>query len=58
MSGVSDVLGRLQYKTRIDSVTKTAVEDFRTKGVVPMLYGLGERFGRTNRALIGPILGR
>ena len=53
MTSVSDVVNRLQYKNRIDSVTKGAVDDFRNQGVVPMLIGLGTRFGRNNRALIG-----
>ncbi|MGI0131260.1 MAG: hypothetical protein ACREDE_09100 [Thermoplasmata archaeon] len=53
MAGLSDMMNRLQYKSRIDSVTKTAVDDFRSQGVVPMLIGLGTRFGRNNRALIG-----
>ena len=53
MPGLSDVMGRLQYKQRIDSVTKQAVDDFRTKGVVDTLIGLGQRFGRNNRSLIG-----
>ena len=55
MPSMGDVVGRLQTNVhqRIDSVTKTAVDDFRTKGVVPMLIGLGDRFGRANRALIG-----
>lgn len=53
MTGLSDVMNRLQYKARLDSVTKTAVDDFRSQGAVRMLLGLGERFGRNNRALIG-----
>jgi len=55
MPGMSEVVGRVtdNARLRIDSVTKTAVEDFRTKGVVDMVIGLGQRFGRNNRALIG-----
>jgi len=53
MAGLSDVMNRLQYKSRIDSVTKTAVDDLRNQGVVPMLIGLGTRFGANNRRLIG-----
>ena len=55
MAGIADVMGRLQSnaRARIDSVTKGAVDDFRNNGVVPMLIGLGTRFGRNNRALIG-----
>ena len=58
MTGLSDVAGKLQYRARIDSVTKQAVSDFRTRGAVPMLIGLGERFGSNNRALISPLIGR
>jgi len=55
MPGMGDVVGRLQtnVRDRIDSVTKSAVDDFRSRGVVPMLIGLGDRFGKNNRALIG-----
>ena len=55
MPGMGDVVGRVtdNARARIDSVTKSAVDDFRTKGVVPMLINLGDRFGRNNRALIG-----
>ena len=55
MPGMGDVVGRIQSnaRDRIDSVTKNAVDDFRTRGVVPMLIGLGDRFGKNNRALIG-----
>lgn len=53
MPELSDVMNRLAYKDRIDSVTKTAVDDFRTKGVVDTLIGLGQRFGRNNRRVIG-----
>ncbi len=58
MTGISDLTSKLQYRARIDSVTKQAVSDFRTRGAVPMLIGLGERFGSNNRALISPLIGR
>jgi len=52
---MGDYVGRLQtnVRARIDSVTKSAVDEFRNDGAVAMLLGLGERFGKNNRALIG-----
>lgn len=46
------VLDRLQYRERARSA-QTAVAELRERGVVPMLIGLGTRFGVANRALLG-----
>lgn len=48
----AQVLDRLQYRERIES-TRAAVEELRTKGLVPALIGLGRRFAVANRALLG-----
>jgi hypothetical protein len=56
MPAISDVVGRLQYKARIESVTKSLVSDFRDHGAVRAVIGLGERFGDNNRALVHGIL--
>ena len=56
MPALSDVTSRLQYKSRIESMTKTFPQEFRSAGIVPALIGLGTRFGQTNRRLIGGLI--
>jgi hypothetical protein len=53
MPGLSDITSRLQFRSRIDSVTKTAVDDFRNQGAWTMLTGLFTRFGQNNRRVLG-----
>ena len=56
MPALSDVTSKLQYKSRLDSVTKTLPQEFRSSGAVTALIGLGTRFGANNRRLLGGIL--
>jgi hypothetical protein len=55
MPSFGDITGRLStnVRDRVDSVTKTMPEDFRSTSAVETLFRLGQRFGRNNRALIG-----
>jgi len=52
MPALSDVTGKLVYKNRIESVTKTLVSDVKDKGVLAAVIGLGERFGSNNRQFV------
>lgn len=57
--GISDITSRVtdNARLRIDSVTKTAVDEFRNQGAWPALTGLLTRFGKNNRQLV-PILSK
>lgn len=52
MPGLSDVTGKLVYKERIESVTHGLINDLKNEGVVAAAIGLGERFGKNNRAFV------
>lgn len=56
MPSIGDLTSRLQYKARIESVTKDLVHDIKDEGVVQALIGLGSRFGRNNRKLVQGII--
>ena len=55
--GISDITSRVteNARLRIDSVTKSAVDEFRNQGAWAALSGLASRFGKNNRQLV-PIL--
>lgn len=55
--GLNDLTGRIttNARARIDSVTKSAVDEFRNEGAWAAVSGLLTRFGRNNRQLV-PIL--
>jgi hypothetical protein len=57
--GVSDITNRVteNARLRIDSVTKSAVDEFRNQGAWAAFSGLMTRFGKNNRQLV-PILSK